>query len=79
MVIKRGQIVFVNAGKQKGQFMIVLSADEKSVLLIDGKRHPYDRPKRKNVKHISATQTIVSENDLAANSRVKTMLRNFTA
>lgn len=77
--MKRGQIVFVTAGKEKGQFMIVLQADEKSVLLTDGKHRPCDRPKRKSLKHVSATLTVVSEEDLAANSRVKSILRNFTA
>ncbi len=79
MFIKRGQIVFVTAGKEKGRFMIVLEADDRSVLLCDGKDRPCDRPKRKNIKHVSVTDTVVSEADLAANSRIKSVLRSFTA
>ncbi len=77
--MKRGQIVFVTAGKEKGLFMIVLETDGKTVLLTDGRHRPLDQPKRKNIKHISATQTIASEEQLASNSRVKSFLRNFTA
>lgn len=79
MFIKRGQIVFVTAGKEKGRFMIVLEADDRSVLLCDGKDRPCDRPKRKNIKYVSVTDTVVSEADLAANSRIKSVLRSFTA
>ncbi len=79
MDIKRGQIVFVTAGKEKGRFMIVLSSDETSVMLSDGRKRPCDRPKRKNIKHVTATDTVASEETLAANSRVKSLLRNFTA
>ncbi len=79
MDIKRGQIVFVTAGKEKGQFMVVLDCDEASVMLTDGRKRPCDRPKRKNIKHITATKTVASEEEIAANSRVKSLLRNFTA
>ena len=77
--MKRGQIVFVTAGKEKGQFMIILSSDEKMAMLTDGRHRPCDRPKKKSKKHISETKTIISEEDLAANSRIKSILRNFTA
>ncbi len=79
MDIKRGQIVFVTAGKEKGRFMVVLESDETAVMITDGRKRPCDRPKRKNIKHVTATSYVATEEEIAANSRVKSLLRNFTA
>ena len=79
MDIKRRQIVFVTAGKEKGRYMVVLESDQTTVMLIDGRKRPCDRPKRKNIKHVTATNKVASEEEIAANSRVKSLLRNFTA
>ena len=79
MFIKRGQIVFVTAGKEKGRFMIVLEADDRSVLLCNGKDRPCYRPKRKYTNHVPETDTVVAEVDLAACTRLKSVLRSFTA
>lgn len=79
MDIKRGQIVFVTAGKEKGRYMVVLESDQTTVMLTDGRKRPCDHPKRKNIKHVTATNKVASEEEIAANSRVKSLLRNFTA
>ena len=44
---ERGTVVCSGAGRDKGKYMVVLSADEDFVLLSDGKERPLERPKRK--------------------------------
>ena len=50
--MERGMIVASAAGHDKGQLYLVVEAEERAVLLADGKNRPLDRPKRKNVKHV---------------------------
>jgi len=40
------------AGHDRGTLYLVLSEDERSVLLADGKLRKLSRPKRKNRKHV---------------------------
>ena len=48
----KGSIVLANAGRdQEGLFFVVGEADG-FLLLADGKRRPYERPKRKNPRHL---------------------------
>ena len=57
-----GRIVFSKAGRDKNRLMVVVSADDKFLYLCDGKERPLEKPKRKNVKHIAFTNTILDEN-----------------
>ncbi|MEW6725600.1 KOW domain-containing RNA-binding protein [Desulforudis sp. 1088] len=51
--LRAGQVVRSVAGRDEGQFYIVLATvGDNTVLLTDGLRRKVDRPKRKNVKHI---------------------------
>lgn len=45
------------AGHDKGERYIIIRADGEYVYLSDGKRHPVDRPKRKNRKHLQLIDT----------------------
>ncbi|PSL42550.1 hypothetical protein B0H94_11424 [Salsuginibacillus halophilus] len=49
-----GTIVRMEQGRDTGQFAIVIQViDERFVLVADGDKRKYDRPKRKNVHHLS--------------------------
>ncbi len=51
--LKPGQLVRSLAGRDKGKHYLVLQAlDNKYVLLVDGRRRPVDRPKKKNKAHL---------------------------
>ncbi|SES20423.1 hypothetical protein SAMN04487944_12360 [Gracilibacillus ureilyticus] len=57
-----GQVVQILQGREAGQFAIVIEKlDSRFVLLADGDKRKYDRPKKKNVHHISATNFISPE------------------
>ena len=50
--LKKGMFARSLAGHDKGYLYVILEADEKRVLLTDGKSRPVERPKRKNRMHI---------------------------
>ncbi|MFC4404989.1 RNA-binding protein [Gracilibacillus xinjiangensis] len=57
-----GQVVQILQGREAGQFAIVIEKlDSRFVLLADGDKRKYDRPKKKNIHHISYTNFISPE------------------
>lgn len=68
-----GQIVRITKGREQDQYAVVIHIlDDRYVLLADGDKRKYDRPKRKNVNHFEGTSFISSEvrNSLLETSRV---------
>jgi large subunit ribosomal protein L14e len=57
-----GQLVQVKRGKEAGKYAIVIAlVDEKFVLLADGDKRKFDRPKKKNNQHVSPVSYISME------------------
>lgn len=57
-----GQIVRVTKGREQNQYAIIINIiDDRFVLLADGEKRKYDRPKKKNINHIEKTPFISSE------------------
>ncbi len=57
-----GQMVQVLKGREIGQVAIVIRIiDDRYVLLADGEKRKYDRPKKKNVKHVNLIPYISQE------------------
>ena len=57
-----GQIVRITHGREQGQVAIIIKIiDDRYVLLADGDKRKYDRPKRKNVNHFEGTPFISNE------------------
>jgi len=59
--IQTGQIVRSTNGRDEGQYYLVLSVNEKSANLVDGKAKKLSNPKKKNVAHLQATTVINTE------------------
>ena len=59
MNITEGLIVASKAGHDEGRFFAVLKASDGFVYLADGKERKLKNPKKKNIKHIAKTDTIV--------------------
>ena len=55
-----GQIVFAKCGRDKGRLMVVLAVAEGYAYLADGRLRLIKKPKRKKLKHIQLTNTIVN-------------------
>ena len=75
MELKRGQVVRSKAGRDQGSFTAVLGAEPQWAVLADGKGRPLERPKRKNIRHISPTLTVLPEEALATNRKLRAALR----
>ena len=50
-----GQIVCSKKGRDKGYFLVIVAENSEVVYVCDGKERPLERPKKKNVKHLSFT------------------------
>ncbi len=77
--MQRGTIVKSKAGRDKDTFLIVLETQGKSVLVCDGKKRPLANPKLKKILHVAPTNTVVEEESLLTNNKMKSALRNFKA
>jgi len=47
-----GSIVVSKAGHDKGEVFVILDSDSEYVYLMDGKKRTFERPKKKNIKHV---------------------------
>ena len=68
-----GQIVQIIQGREAGQYAIVINiVDDRFVLLADGEKRKYDRPKKKNLNHVTPMNFISPEvqNSLLETGRV---------
>lgn len=66
-----GRIVCSNAGRDKGKFMVVVKAESGVAFVCDGKERPLERPKLKNIKHLSFTNTTLEKNSYLTNKSLK--------
>ena len=60
-------------------FMVVLETKDRVVLVADGKKRSIKRPKRKNLKHISLTQSVIPEEQLFTNKSIRHALSQLNA
>lgn len=77
MEVKRGQVVRALAGRDKGGFFAVLRLDPPWAEIADGKRRPLERPKRKKLMHMAPSATVLSEEALATNRKLRAALRAY--
>lgn len=76
MELKKGAVVRVKAGRGKGAFFVVLEVLDGYVLLCDGKERKLDHPKRKNLRHIALTKTVLPLQDIT-DKKLRQFLRAF--
>lgn len=69
-----GKIVCSKAGRDKDYFMVVIKTENDYVYVCDGKERPLERPKRKNIKHLQFTNTVLSETEYKTNKSLKKAL-----
>ncbi len=74
-MFKRGTVVTVLRGKQKGALMCVTGENENSVLLCDGKKRRLNNPKLKNPKHTENLSCVLSEEQMRTDKQIRKALR----
>ncbi|WP_163528032.1 KOW domain-containing RNA-binding protein [Halobacillus ihumii] len=68
-----GQVVRIVQGREAGQYAVIIDIlDGRFLLLADGEKRKYDRPKKKNLQHVELMDFISPEvqNSLLETGRV---------
>ena len=68
-----GQIVRSKAGRDKDRWMLVVGIDGDYVLLADGDLRKISKKKKKKIKHITKTQTVITsiQKDILSNKKIQ--------
>ena len=81
MEIKVGSIVRSKAGRDKGDFFIVLAMENDYVYMANGELRKVDQPKKKKLKHLQGTEQVsefiinkLSQGNKVTNSEVRKAL-----
>ena len=81
MEIKVGSVVRSKAGRDKGDFFIVLAMDGGYVYMANGNLRKVDQPKKKKLKHLQGTEQVsefiinkLSQGGKVTNSEVRKAL-----
>ena len=56
-----GRVVFSKAGRDKNRAFIVVSAGGEYLFLADGNLHLLEKPKKKKMRHIQPTNTVIED------------------
>lgn len=76
MSIVEGSIVRALAGRDKGGYFVVLALKGDFALIADGKRRKTQNPKRKNLRHLAATNSVY-EGSQKTNPQIRKALFSF--
>ena len=76
MKLLKGSVVMAEAGRDKGSYFAVVDADEKYCFIADGKSRKLASPKRKNIKHIRITDSMIDLNDIT-DKKLRNTLKQF--
>ena len=52
-MINIGDIVVSTAGHDRGEYYLVIECDKDFIYVADGRLKTLDKPKKKNIKHVS--------------------------
>ena len=79
-----GQIVKAIAGRELGQYFIIVQLDASYVYLVDGKSRRLEAPKKKKRKHVQITHAValeiadkLSKDDKLSNAEIRRSLKEF--
>lgn len=76
MNIQIGSIVRALAGREKDSFYVAVGIHDGFVEIADGKERKLEKPKRKNIKHISPTNTVIDTDGLT-NKKLRKLIAEF--
>ena len=77
MKLKTGSVVAAEAGRDRGGLFAVIGIDGDRCLIADGKSRKLKGPKRKNIKHIRLTNSMIDLNDIT-DKRLRNELRKLS-
>ena len=74
---KLGSVVKAQAGRDSGGFFAVVGLEEEYCFIADGKSRKLERPKRKNIKHLSFTNSVIDLSEIT-DKKLRTALKQFS-
>lgn len=78
MEVKNGTIVKAIAGRDKDDFFVIVEKAQEYALIANGKSRKIEKPKRKNIKHLRTTKSLIALDDLT-NKKLRKFLSEFNA
>lgn len=77
MKIQTGSVVRAAAGRDSGAFFVVTAVEKDQCFIADGKSRKLAKPKRKNLKHVAATNSVIGSLDDLTDKKLRCLLREF--
>ena len=77
MSIERGQVVLSLAGRDTGEYAVVLDSTDCTVTVANGKSRPIARPKMKNLKHVRITAYRLDIDNMVSDKWLRSQLNRL--
>lgn len=84
MDIGLGSIVFSKAGRDKGEYFVVVASEGEYAYICDGKTRKCDKPKKKKLKHMTVTKAVselickkLTDNEKVTNNEIRRAISEF--
>ena len=75
MSIERGQVIICLAGRDTGEYAVVLDSTDATVTVANGKSRPIARPKVKNLKHVKVTAHRLNIDEMTSDRWLRQQLK----
>lgn len=76
MKLKKGSVVRATAGRDSGKLFAVIEVQGGYCFIVDGKSRKLSSDKKKNIKHICPTNSMIDLNDIT-DKKLRTLLRQL--
>lgn len=77
MELTKGQVVYSRVGRDVQRCYMVAGFEGERVLLCDGGKRPLSAPKRKNIRHVNPTKTVLGETQTDTDANLRAALRAY--
>ena len=79
MKLMIGSVVRARAGRDEDKFFAVTAFDDRYCFIADGKSRKLSKPKRKNLKHICLTDSVIDDINDITDKKLRTLMKEFSA
>lgn len=76
-MISVGTVVKSKSGHDAGGFFAVIKTEGDFAFICDGKTRTLLKPKKKNLKHLQKTNTVLSPNGIGTDKQIRNALHRF--
>ncbi len=76
-MISVGTVVMSKSGHDANRFFAVIKVENDFAFICDGKLRTLDKPKKKNLKHLQKTNTVLSSERIGTDKQIRNALHRF--